>query len=136
MTKTLHFAVVSLLVASIHVTAQNGSAGISFEMPLKTVIIKDPNASDVVKFLSESSMVKFWVYKAGSTEDVKKVMDTFKGDKDVKSFTEGQSNGDYKEFTLELSAKKSKDWYKEHFKKAGLKTIKVNSGPVTEVDKI
>jgi hypothetical protein len=126
----------TILLTSVSSFAQDGKASVQFEMPLKTAIIKDPAAQNATQFLPATQLLKFWVYKAGSTEDVKKMTEAFSGDKDIKAFTEGQTTGDYKEFTLELKNKKELRWFEERFKKAGIAHIKVNNGAIENIDKL
>jgi hypothetical protein len=124
-----------ILVAN-HASAQNGQAGISFDMPLKTVIFKDPAASNPDKFFSSTSLFKFWVYKSGTTDDVQKMVSVFKEDPAVKQFSEGPATGDHKEFTLEMKTVKDKRWFVEKLKKSGVNAIKINTDQPKELDKL
>ncbi len=106
------------------------------EVPLKTVIIKDPVAADPQKYFSTITSITFWVHKAGSNEDVEKAMKTFKAEKNIKSSSEGKVTGDYKEFSLVLNAAQNKSWFAALFKKAGFGHIKINNNGIIPIDKL
>jgi hypothetical protein len=132
----------SLLFASLMIVfisplaAQDGKVGITFEMPLKTAIIKDPAATDPVAYFAGLEVLRFWVYKAGDTKDVQKILAAFREDKAVKTVAEGPATGDHKEFTVTLKSKQEKTWFRTTFTKAGVTHIKINNGPVTEISKL
>jgi hypothetical protein len=97
------------------------------EMPLKTLIFKEQAASDAKTYFSTATNFRFWVYKAGSTVDVEKLMKTVQADKAVQSFMEGKVTGDHKEFTLVVKQPQSKKWFSDLMKKAGITHIKINN---------
>jgi hypothetical protein len=138
MLKTIATTIAISLLAIGIATAQTpqAQAAITYEMPLKTVIIKDPAANEAAEYFSTVTMLKFWIYKAGTTDDVKKMSAVFTGDPAVKQFSEGTTNGDYKEFTLELKSPKNKEWFVEKLRKAGCLYIKVNQREVAEIGKL
>ncbi len=106
------------------------------EIPAKTIIIKHPAATNIDGFFSTTTVMMFEIYKAGSTEDLAKIVAAFKKNADVESCVEGTLTGDYQAMTLTIKSMKSKQWYAELFKKAGLKTIKINNNPIVEVGKM
>lgn len=106
------------------------------EIPAKTVCIKNPSAADVNKFFSATTVLSFEVYKAGSKEEITKIINLLKKDADVESVSEGKLTGDYQSITLTLKSAKNKAWFATEFKKAGLNTIRINNNPIVEVDKI
>jgi hypothetical protein len=105
------------------------------DMPLKTVVIKDPAAEDQTKFFSMVTTLRFWIYKAGSSGDIDAIMKNLKNYSDVQSCTEGGVSGDYKEITVVVKSKHDKAWFTEMFRKAGLSSLKINNGPVTALAK-
>jgi hypothetical protein len=106
------------------------------EIPAKTVCIKNPSAADVNKFFSETTVLSFEVYKAGSKEEITKIINLLKKDAAVESVSEGKLTGDYQSITLTLKSAKNKAWFAAVFKKAGLNTIRINNNPIVEVDKM
>ena len=106
------------------------------EIPAKTVCIKNPSAADVNKFFSETTVLSFEVYKAGSKEEITKIINFLKKDAAVESVSEGKLTGDYQSITLILKSAKNKAWFATEFKKAGLNTIRINNNPIVEVDKM
>jgi hypothetical protein len=116
---------------------KNNIVSINFsEIPVKTICIKNPAAADANKFFSETKMVSFEVYKAGSADEIAKIIASLKKDAAVESVTEGKLNGDYQAFTITLKSAKNKAWFATEFKKAGLNTIRINNNPIVEVDKM
>jgi hypothetical protein len=117
--------------------ANNNSIVNNFtEIPVKTVCIKNPNAADVNKFFSETTVLSFEVYKAGSADEIAKIVASLKNNKGVESITEGKLTGDYQSMTLTLKSAKNKAWFAAEFKKAGLNTIRINNNPIVEVEKM
>lgn len=117
--------------------ANNNSNVTNFTgIPAKTVCIKNPNAADVNKFFSETTVLSFEVYKAGSADEIAKIVASLKNNKGVESVTEGKLTGDYKSMTLTLKSAKNKAWFASEFKKAGLNTIRINNNPIVEVEKM
>lgn len=106
------------------------------ETPAKTICLKNPAAMNTTEFFSTTTVLMFEVYKAGSTEDMAKIIAAFKKDSNVQDCVAGTVTGDYAAITLVLKAKKDKTWFSGLFKKAGLANIKINNGPVTAVDKM
>lgn len=121
----------SSAVANTNIIASNYS-----EIPAKTVCIKNPAAVDVNKFFSEATVLSFEVYKAGSAEEVTKMINMLKKSFAVESVIEGKLNGDYQSITLTLKSAKNKSWFATEFKKVGLNTIRINNNPIVEVDKM
>lgn len=131
----------SLLLSTVFVSGSLKShvtsvAGIYSETPAKTICLKNPAAMNTTEFFSSTTTLMFEVYKAGSTEDMAKIIAAFKKDSNVQDCVEGTVTGDYAAITLVLKAKKDKTWFSGLFKKAGLNTIKINNGPVVAVDKM
>ena len=118
------------------VSASAKAYGIYNETPSKTICIKNAQAADADKFFSTSTIVMFEVYKAGSKEEVAKIIKSLKLDPNVESVNEGALTGDYQAITITLKSTKDKAWFIKEFKKAGLNHIKINNNPVVEVDKI
>jgi hypothetical protein len=106
------------------------------ETPAKTVVIKHPLANDANKFFSSGTVFNFEVYKAGSKEDLTKILASLRSDAAVENVNLGPLVGDYQGFTLTLKSAKDKAWFMSEFKKAGLSSIKLNNNPVVEVDKL
>ncbi len=116
---------------------KNNTVSINFsDIPAKTVCIKNPAAADANKFFSETKMLSFEIYKAGSQDEVAKIMASFKKDAAVESVTEGKLNGDYQQITITLKSAKNKAWFATEFKKAGLNNIRINNNPIVEVEKM
>ena len=77
-------------VAMLNSTAfgKNNAVSTSFsEIPVKTVCIKNPAAVDANKFFAEATIVSFEVYKAGSKDEVAKIITALKKDAAVESVT-------------------------------------------------
>lgn len=106
------------------------------EIPAKTICIKHPDASNPDKYFSTSTNVMFEVYKAGSKDEISKIIGILKSDSNVDSATEGRLTGDYQAITISLKNTKDKAWFVALFKKAGLNTIRVNNNPIVSVDKM
>ena len=120
-----------------NVQAKNGPAvSIYSETPAKTVIIKHPAANNIEGFFSTTTNLMFEVYKAGTKEDLAKIIAAIKKNSNVQDCVEGPLNGDYQAITLTLKEMKNKQWYAELFLKAGLNTIKINNNPIVEVGKM
>lgn len=126
-------------VAVLNSTAslKNTVVSVNFsEIPAKTVCIKHPAAANAAKFFSETTMLSFEVYKAGSADEVAMIVSSLKKDGNVESVTEGKTTGDYQQFTISLKSAKNKAWFASEFKKAGLNTVRINNNPIVEVDKM
>lgn len=106
------------------------------EPPAKTICLKNPAAMNTTEFFSTTTVLMFEVYKAGSAEDMAKIIADLKKDSNVQDCVAGTVTGDYAAITLVLKAKKDKTWFSGLFKKAGLNTIKINNGSVISVDKM
>lgn len=106
------------------------------ETPPRTIIIKHPAANNIDGFFSTTTVLMFEIYKAGSKEDLDKIVADLKKNTDVESCVEGPLNGDYQAMSLTIKSMKDKKWYAELFKKAGLKNIKINNNPIVEVGKM
>ena len=116
---------------------KNNTVSVRFsDIPVKTVCIKNPAAADANKFFSEATVLSFEVYKAGSADEVAKIVSSLKKDDAVESVTEGKSTGDYQQITITLKSAKNKAWFASEFKKAGLNTVRINNNPIVEVDKM
>jgi hypothetical protein len=106
------------------------------QYPAKTICIKNPQAANANQFFSSSTVLMFEVYKAGSADDLAKILKVLNSDPNVESVSEGPLTGDFQALTISLKSAKNKAWFVALFKKAGLNTIKINNNPVTEIDKI
>lgn len=106
------------------------------EIPAKTICIKHPDASNPDKYFSTSTNVMFEVYKAGSKDEISKIIGILKSDSNVESATEGRLTGDYQAITISLKNTKDKAWFVALFKKAGLNTIRINNNPIVSVEKM
>ena len=60
------------MINSTAVANNNSIINNFIEIPAKTVCIKNPNAADVNKFFSETTVLSFEVYKAGSADEIAK----------------------------------------------------------------
>ena len=136
--KTLTFALFfTVTIVNSAIYGNNKSSVLkSDDAPAKTICIKNPAASNTTEFFSNSTSFSFEIYKAGSKDDVLKIIKSFKNDPNVENFIEGVLTGDYLAVSLILKSNKNKAWFIKLFKKAGLKTIKINNSPIVEIDKI
>ncbi|MDO8999714.1 MAG: hypothetical protein Q7W45_08115 [Bacteroidota bacterium] len=139
--KILKSLSISLLLGAAIVNSnafgKNNTSIVNFsEIPAKTVCIKNPNAVDVNKFFSETTILSFEIYKPGSKEEITKIINSLKKDAAVETVSEGKLTGDYQSITLTLKSTKNKAWFAAEFKKAGLNTIRINNNPIVEVDKM
>lgn len=128
--KTLRFF--SLLIAVLGFNAAIAQSNLQ----AGTVVIKHPSADNAAAFFSGATMYNFEVYKAGSAQELAKIVAAFQKDKDVESFTVGTLTGDYQAFTLVLKTKKSKTWFSTAFKNAGLNFVRLNRAEPVAVDKL
>ena len=106
------------------------------EIPVRTVFVKDPAATDTKVYFSSITSLSFYVYKVGTKEDLSKIMSTFRNDKVVQNITEGAITGDYQLFTLNLKAAQNKEWFSKIFRKAGLNSIRINNEAIVPVEKL
>lgn len=125
-----------MLTGAAAVSAKVTPQAIYSETPAKTIIIKHPDAADANVYFSKSTVVSFEVYKAGTKDEVAKMIKSLKSDANVQSVSEGSLTGDYQSITITLKAAKNKAWFASEFKKAGLNHIKINNNPVVEVEKM
>ncbi len=131
------FTPLAMLLLAFTVQAQQVKiTGTQDSLPLKTVVIRDSGSENAEGYLQKATIVRFWVFKAGSTADVEKIVKTFRSADGVKELKEGEVNGDYKEFVLHLNGSKGLSWYKKHFAAAGLTHLKFNSGPVRPLSQL
>ena len=123
-----------MLLSVVLIQAQQVKiTGTKDSLPFKTVVIKDSGSETAETYLRNSTIVRFWVFKAGSTADVEKIVKVFRNAEGVKELKEGEVNGDYKEFVLHLSSARDMAWYKKQLAVAGLTHLKFNSGPARPV---
>jgi hypothetical protein len=106
------------------------------DIPVKTVVIKNPEAADANKYFSTATTVTFWVYKAGSADDANKIAQHLKKNSDVANCGAGKLTGDYQEMTVTLKTAKDKAFWASLFKSAGLGHIKINNNEIVEMDKM
>jgi len=132
---SLSLALTAFMLHSASLQAGTGKA-IYSETPAKTIVFKHPLANDANTFFASGTVFNFEVYKAGSKEEVAKIVAALKSDAAVELVNEGTITGDYQAFTLVLKSAKTKAWFAAEFKKAGLNTIKLNNNPVVEVEKM
>lgn len=109
---------------------------LSSDLPEKTIVIKHPAAFNVDDFFATNKFLMFEIYKVGSTENLNKVIASFKKNPDVEACEIGPLTGDYQAVSISIKSTKNKQWFAELFKKAGLTTIKINNNPVVKVDKM
>jgi hypothetical protein len=109
---------------------------ISQEVPARTVFFKHPAAADLTAFFSKNTIYHFEVYRAGNSENLAKLVQVLGNDPAVASCITGQLTGDFQAITLTLKETKNKEWFSVFFRNAGLNTIKINNGPVTDISKI
>ncbi len=102
--------------------------------PNKTVIIKHPAATDANRFFAEVTVLRIDIYKAGSKEDLEKILLALRKDKAVESCTLDQLNGDFQAINISLKQGQSKAWFAAWLKSAGLGHIKINNDPVKTLD--
>ncbi len=136
--KTLAFSMMlSGALISSNLLANEKNVTIIFsETPAKTICLKNSAASNTDSYFSSTTVFSFEVFKAGSKEDIAKIVKTLSKDAAVESCVEGALTGDYQAFTLTLKSTKSKAWFVSQFKKVGLNTIKINNNPIVDVDKM
>jgi hypothetical protein len=103
------------------------------DIPVKTVVIKNPEAADANKYFSTTTTVTFWLYKGGSADEVTQKL---KKNSDVANCGSGKLTGDYQEMTVTLKTAKDKAFWASLFKSAGLGHIKINNNEIVEVDKM
>ena len=106
------------------------------EIPVKTVCIKHPEATDATKYFANATIVSFEIYKAGGAAEVDKIIKLLSSDANVESCTAGKVTGDFSAITLSLKTAKNKAWFVSQFKKAGLTHIKLNNSAPVEADKL
>jgi hypothetical protein len=131
---SLFFA--AFLVQSNLQAQQVKNTGTTSDIPLKTVVIKDGNTDDAGAYLSSVNIVRFWVYKPGSTADVARILKTLRAADGVTEVEEAGVSGDYQEFVLRLKSARDKDWYRRTFAAAGLTHIQYNGGKPVELSKL
>jgi hypothetical protein len=103
------------------------------DIPVKTVVIKNAEAADANKYFSTATTVVFWVYKAGTTDEITQKL---KKNSDVANCGAGKLTGDYQEMTVTLKTAKDKAFWISLFKSAGLGHIKINNNEIVEMDKM
>lgn len=106
------------------------------DYPAKTIVIKNPMASNISTFFSSNKMLEFEIYKVGSPADLKLVLQNISNNKEVMSCNSGAIAGDFTHITLVLKSNKDKAWFVTLFKKAGLGFIKINQAEVIAIDKL
>lgn len=128
-----------LSVCTLQATAAkslNKANYIFAETPAKTIVIKNPSAGDVNKFFASTTVLMFEVYKAGTAEDLAKIIKSLSSDTNVDRCDQGVLSGDYQAITLTLKSNKDKAYFIKLFKKAGLGTIKINNNAIVAVDQL
>lgn len=129
--------VISLFSASVSASVTNPLQNIfSSDLPEKTIVIKHPAAFNVDDFFATNKFLMFEIYKVGSTENLNKVIASFKKNPNVEACEIGPLTGDYQAISISMKSTKDKQWFAELFKKAGLNSIKINNNPVVKVDKM
>ncbi len=135
--KILKTLLISCMLTGSALNASAVAVPVAFiETPVKTIVIKHPEAANADKYFAKSTIVMFEVYKAGSKDDVAKIIKSLQSDSNVESVTEGNLTGDYQAITITLKNNKDKAWFVSQFKKAGLNHIKLNNNPVVEITKL
>lgn len=134
MKQPLTFLLLLFLLATSYSNAQQvKDTGTNNNLPLKTAVLRDASAGDASSYLSSAKIVRFWVYKAGSTTDVQKMVAAFSKAKGVTGVKEGDLNGDYKEFVLTLDKPRDLGWYGKLLAEAGITHLKFNEYPARPV---
>lgn len=108
----------------------------SAPVPAKTIFFKNMAAEDVDKFFSDNTVFSFEIYQPGSKAETDALIATLKKDPAVESMNEGTVTGDYHAFTLVLKQTKSKQWFSNTFKKAGIGHIRINRRDITAIEKL
>jgi hypothetical protein len=130
-------AALLLNVAAVNANRYNGALVSPFsETPSKSVIFKDPAAEDAGKYFSGGTTYRMWIFKAGTTGDLEKIIKIFSDDAAVKSCEQGATTGDYSELVLNLKAPENKAWFVALFKKAGLGHVKINNHEAVDTEKL
>mgnify|MGYP001020488472 FL=1 len=106
------------------------------DIPAKTIFIKNPSYTDSKSFFAGIKTLQFEIFKAGSQEEVNKLLTKFNHNADVESCTAGKLYGDYQSIVLTLKTNKDRAWFVSAFKKAGLYLIKINNNAPVEVDEM
>ncbi|WP_317896743.1 hypothetical protein [Aurantibacillus circumpalustris] len=126
-------ALLSIGIVNSELQAQANTAITTPLTPAKTIILKHPLATNADNFFSAGTAFMFEIYKVG---DISKVIELIKKNSNVSECTAGITTGDYQQINILLKVKKDKAWFADLFKKAGLKTIKINNNPIVEVEKM
>lgn len=105
-------------------------------LPRKTIVFKDSRTEDLNTYLTSNKIVRFWIYKAGSTADSELLVKTLRTADGVEEVEEEGASGDYTEYVLRLLAPRDKGWYKKQLLKAGIGNVQFNNGKVTEVARL
>lgn len=138
--KILRIVALGLFVLSVSVSPAINVARTSLvkysETPAKTVFIKHPDAADANSFFSKNTSLMFYVFKAGSADEVNKMIETIKKNKNVLNAGAGKVTGDYQEITVNLKSAKDKAFWVDLFKSAGLNHIKINNGDVRDINQL
>lgn len=135
--KTLSVTLLLSAAAVSTAVAANPLAIAAFiETPVKTVVIKNPNAEDATKFFSVNTIVHFEVYKVGTKEELATVIASLKKNADVESVHEGIVTGDYQALDIVLKTTKNKEWFSKSLKNAGLNHIKINNNPIIPIENL
>lgn len=120
---------------SLYATVNKANV-INFDTPDKTICIKNPDATDTDKYFSSNTVYYFEIFKGGTSDQLDQIIKLLKKDSAVLSCLKNSLNGDFQAITLTLKTLKSKSWFINQFKKAGLNTIKINNNPIVEVEKM
>ena len=102
--KTLTFTLLfAAAVVNSSIYGNNKSLVLKIDdTPSKTICIKNPAASNTTDFFSKTTQFSFEIFKAGSKDDVLKIINSFKNDPAVESCSEGVLTGDYLAISLTL----------------------------------
>lgn len=130
------FAFIALLICANSIAQQVKNNGTTSNLPLKTVVIKDGKKEDPGTYLASTNIVRFWIYKPGSTADVEQILRSIRKSEGVTSVEEEGVSGDYMEFVLRLKSPRDKSWYRRVFEKAGITHIQYNGGEPMELRKL
>ncbi len=133
---SLSLALAAFTFHSSSLMAGTGIVAAYSDIPVKTIVFKNPAATDLDKFFSTGTIFNFEVYKVGTKEELDKMVASLQKDPAVETVALGKVTGDYQAFTLVLKASKNKAWFSGAFKKAGFAAVKINNNPIVDVDKL
>lgn len=124
------------LVSVNALNAARSNYSIVYQVPEKTICIKNAQAGDAAKFFSTTTTFYFEVYKPGTKAEFAAIIDALSATEGVKSCSPGTVTGDYYAINLTLKTAKDKAWFAKICKEAGLGHIKINNTEAIAIEKL